>query len=305
MRARQRNSSCCARSRERSPEPSGLQNALVAGAAPRERTGYAMGLLQVAAGAGLALGPLIGGASADAFGYGAAFYVTALLLTVGGIVVVWGVRDPAEASHMPAEGGFRFFTQWRAILVTPGVVPTYALRFINQLGRMIILPVLPLLIRSLLTGAAGVHTFTGIVVGAASAAATFTGLSLGRLGDRIGHRRILVVCTLAAGGFFLPQAMVTEPWQLLTLYTLAGAGIGGIVPAISALLAGFTIHGREGAVYGLDNSVSSAARVLAPMVGVAVASWLGLRATFIATGLIYFTATVLALRALPPDAHGR
>ena len=50
----------------------GAGNALVAAAVPRTRTGYAMGLMQVAMGLGLGLGPVLGGVVADAFGYPAA-----------------------------------------------------------------------------------------------------------------------------------------------------------------------------------------------------------------------------------------
>ena len=64
----------------------GAHNALVAAVVPRERTGYAMGLLQVGLGIGVALGPLIGGLVADLFGYRATFYVTSLMLFVSGIL---------------------------------------------------------------------------------------------------------------------------------------------------------------------------------------------------------------------------
>jgi DHA1 family multidrug resistance protein-like MFS transporter len=53
-----------------------------------------MGLLQVGQGDGVALGPIIGGAVADRFGYAAAFYVTALLLLMGGLLVLFGVQEP-------------------------------------------------------------------------------------------------------------------------------------------------------------------------------------------------------------------
>ena len=43
-------------------------SALVVAAVPRERTGYAMGLLQVSLGVGLGVGPLIGGLAADTCG---------------------------------------------------------------------------------------------------------------------------------------------------------------------------------------------------------------------------------------------
>ena len=55
-------------------------NALVASSTPREQAGYGMGLLQVGQGAGVAIGPIIGGALADRFGYSAAFWLPGFLL---------------------------------------------------------------------------------------------------------------------------------------------------------------------------------------------------------------------------------
>jgi MFS transporter, DHA1 family, multidrug resistance protein len=278
----------------------GAANALVAGVVPRERMGYAMGLLQVASGAGLAVGPLIGGVTADAFGFHAAFYVTGAMLFIGGAVVLLGVQEHFTPPRAPGKTGFGFLSDCRTIFTSPNVSATYAMRFINQLSRMIIIPVLPLLIVSISANASKANTLTGVVVGAASAAATLAGLILGRIGDRIGHRKILVSCSIGAGLLFLPQAMVSSPWQLVVLHTMAGAAAGGIVPAISALLASYTRPGQEGAVYGLDNSVGSGARAVAPMLGVVIAALTGIRFVFAATGIIYLCAAVIALRVLTP-----
>lgn len=275
-------------------------NALVAGAVPRERVGYAMGLLQVASGVGLAVGPLIGGVAADMFGYRAAFYVTGAMLFAGGITVLFGVKEQFKPALAPAGGGLGFLFEWRSILATPNVPIAYAMRFINQLGRMILIPVLPLFILNLAMDASRVNTLTGLVVGSASAAATIAGLFLGKIGDQVGHRRILIFCSLGAGIFFLPQALVATPWQLLVLHTVAGAGIGGIVPSISAVLASSTRPGQEGAVYGLDNSVSSGARAIAPMLGVSIAAFIGVRSVFAATGVIYLFAAGMALKFIKP-----
>ena len=98
----------------------------------------------------------------------------------------------------------------------------------------------------------------------------------------------------------MPQSLVTSGWQLLVLQALVGVCMGGLIPAISALLARYTQEGEEGAVYGLDHSITSAARAVAPLVGAAVAAGFGLRATFVATALIYLMAAVLARFGLKP-----
>jgi DHA1 family multidrug resistance protein-like MFS transporter len=283
----------------------GAANALVASIVPRERCGYAMGLLQVGLGAGVGLGPIIGGAVADAYGYRAAFYVTAALLAIAGIIVAAGVQ---EHFVPPSEAGGRrpgVWGEWRHILSSPGIVATYALRFMDSLARMAFIPILPLFVLELLSEAARVNSFTGLVIGAAAAAAAVFAVFFGRLGDRTGHRRVVIACFLTGFASFLLQAWSYRSWQFLALQLLAGIAHGGIVTGVSALLARHTRCGEEGAVYGLDNSINSGARALAPMIGVFIAMWLGLRAVFGAVSLLYLTAGALAVWGLPRTAISR
>jgi DHA1 family multidrug resistance protein-like MFS transporter len=274
-------------------------NALVASQAPRDRTGYAMGLLQVGMGTGVAVGPLIGGAIADAYGYSAAFYVTAALLLLSGFMVLIGVEEDFKREESTTKKEDSLVAEWRRVISSQGVPITYGMRFLTQLGRMMILPIAPLFIASLLTDAEKLNTFTGLVIGSASATTTLSAGYLGRLGDRIGHRKVVISSTLAAAALFLPQSFITEAWHMFPLQALVGVALGGVIPAISALLARYTESGEEGAVYGLDNSINAGARALAPLAGAMVASWLGLRATFIATAAIFLLTSAVAARYLP------
>lgn len=273
-------------------------NALTASFVPRERTGYAMGLLQVGLWAGIAAGPLLGGIVADAFGFRAAFLITAVLLVIAGIVVTFAVKErftpPPEGVRRPS-----ILSDWRRVMALPGVAPAYATRFLNWLGPNMLLPVLPLYIASLLHGSDRISTFTGLVVGLSSAAGTVSALYLGRLGDRVGHRRVLLIGTLIAAFGFLPQAFVTEGWHLLLLQALTGAATGGMNPALSALLTRYSRAGDEGSVFGIDNSVNASARAAAPLLGAAVAAWFGLPSIFIVTALVLLGAAALVFRRLP------
>lgn len=280
-------------------------NALVAASVPRERTGYAMGLLQTALGTGVAAGPLIGGAAADAFGYGAAFYLTAGLLFLAGLLVAFGVKEEFEPLRALGDGDRGFLSQWRRILAQEGVVGGYSTRFLTTLGRMMIVPIAPLFIQSLMLDQPRLNTVTGLVIGTASATTTLSAVWLGRLSDRIGHRRILLPSILLAGLAYLPQSLVSSPWQLLVLQALMGVALGGVIPTISALLARYSHEGQEGAVYGLDNSVQAAARALAPLIGAGIALAFGLRATFMATGLLFIATGLLAVPHLPTPPRPR
>ena len=278
-------------------------NALVAAAVPRGRTGYAMGMLQVSLGVGLAVGPLIGGLAADTFGYSSAFFITAAMLVFAGFMVVFGVREEFEPLLSLTRSPLAFLKEWRAVVAGTGISLSYGMRFISQLGRMMVLPITPLFVQQLLVDQSRLNTFTGLVVAISSATLTLAAVYLGRLGDRIGQKRVLVGSMLMAGLFYLPQSFATEAWQLLVLMALVGVAMGGVIPAISALLARYSHEGSEGTVFGLDNSVRAGARAVAPLIGAAVALALGLRATFFASGLIFILGALLAGFRLPEPSH--
>ncbi len=274
-------------------------NALVASVTPREQAGYGMGLLQVGQGAGVALGPIIGGAVADRFGYAAAFYVTSLLLLLGGILVLVGVKESFERKPVAVKKGQGVLTAWREIFSFPGVAVAYFMQFLSQMGSNLLAPILPLFIPTVLGASEEINTFTGLVIGVTAAASTLSSFYFGRLGDRVGHRKILIASLAIAGILYFPQIFSQQGWHILVLQAMIGVASGGIVPSISALYARFTRPGLEGAVYGLDASISSGARSLAPMFGSAIAVWFSLRTAFPITGGILILAALTGMALLP------
>lgn len=276
-------------------------NALVASVTPREHAGYALGVLQVALWAGVAAGPLGGGLLADTFGYRTAFLTTGGILFLSALVILFGVDDDRERTRQQAqERHLSIWQEWRHLLSTPGILLVYALRFVVRLGQSMTAPVLPLLIQSLtITGAA---TATGGVTGSRSLMGTLGAGWLGRVGDRVGHRTVILAGGAIVGSMLILHVWAVSVWHILILQSLIGVALGGMTPALSALLAKYTTEGEEGAAYGLDNSVVAAARTVAPMLGAGVAASYGLRAPFLLGGLV-FLVFVLALASLLPRAR--
>ena len=293
----------------------GATTSMVAAAVPRERSGYAMGLMQTGLLSGVAVGPVIGGALEFAFGFRAAFLVTAGLLLAGGLLVSTLVREhfvPPE--RQPGERGLRGFAgALGAVLRTPLVAPLFAVRFLAWTGRSMIVPFLPLLVSGLMAGAATAGLVTGLAIGASSALGTVSSVLLGRLGDRIGHRPVALTCAALTVLAYAPLRFVSDPATLVALYALTGATIGGVLPTLSALLARVTDKGVAGKVYGLDNSVGAAARGVSPIVGgavvalvaggAAVPSTAAYASVFVAAAAC-FAAAAVALALLVPRAAG-
>lgn len=274
-------------------------NALVASTAPRERAGFAMGLLQTGLISGVAIGPMVGGVLADAVGYRFSFVITAVLLLISGILVYFGVTEQFTPVEKTQKKGRPFWQEWRDVWQTPNISIVYGLRFLSNLGQSLFTPFASLIIATLVVDGAKLNTLTGLTIGITAGAGTLTAVYLGRLGDRIGYRKVLMASAVAAGLLCLPQIWVTEAWQLLLLQGLTGAAAGGVIPSISALLSRYSRSSQSGSVYGLDNSIVSASRALAPLLGSFVVLGFNLQATFVATGLIYLLVAVTTAVLLP------
>ena len=221
-----------------------------------------------------------GGAVADLYGYNTVFFLTAAMLTLAGVMVAFGVQEKFD----PHEGKERrrspLLVEWGNMLAIPGVLVTFLMRFSTSLGRMMIVPIIPLFIQTLLVDLSRLNTLTGLVQGIASGATTLSAVFLGRLGDRVGYRKVLVTCMALLGGAYALQGFVSSWWQLLILQGAVGLVMSGVLASISALLATLAPEGRQGAVYGVDASIVSAANAVGPMLGASVAATAGLRAPF-------------------------
>ena len=279
--------------------------ALVATSAPRRRLGYALGMVQTAVFAGASAGPLFGGLAYDRIGPRATFELAAAMLFSGGVIVAFFARErfTRVAKHAmmdESENRWRRLQTSSAFLFTAAMLSMLAAIFVVRMIAMAMQPIIPLFVAQLSPDNPNVATVAGIVLGAAGFTSAFAAAYLGRLGDRIGHRRVLAVSLLAAGLVYLPMAVVRDPWQLAALQALMGVAAGGLIPSANALIAHLTPIERRGAIFGLTAAISAVGGFIGPLLGALLATSLGFRATFVAAG-----ALMLAVAAMVIWSQGR
>ena len=277
--------------------------ALVAGETPRERIGFALGTLQMGLFGGAAIGPLVGGILAERFGFQVPFLFTSAMLVLAGLLVTLAVREtyaPAADKRLDLNP-LKMARAWRGILRKRGVKTVYSLRFLNGFAQRSVMPIAPLFVAALISGAvvAGASSYAGLVLTVSAIAITAGSFVFGWLGDKWGYRNVLILTACMAMIFYIPQALVSNVYQLLILQALAGIAAGGVLSAPAAMLAKYTDLGDEGSVYGLDASVSSFANGMAPMTASVIAAMFGLRAVFAAVAIYYLLILLIGARLLP------
>ncbi|MFC2036967.1 MFS transporter [Chloroflexota bacterium] len=273
---------------------------LVASSAPRERSGYALGLLQTAVWTGVSVGPLLGGLVADTWGYRYAFWVTGGLLFLAGLTVWRFVEEdfqPLPRDTTSPESGFWYGI--RIVIRNRSLMSLFGVRLIVRTASRLLGPILPLFIQSLAPTTTRIASLTGLITGVSGATSAVGALTLGRASDRLGYRRVLLACSLTAAVLYVPQYFVTTPWQLLILQGTLGLVMSGVLASTSALLATLAPEGRQGAVYGVDTSVVSMANAVGPIIGASVAAIWGLRAPFLLAAGAFVLASGLTWVVVP------
>ncbi|MDT3682966.1 MAG: MFS transporter [Truepera sp.] len=272
--------------------------ALVAANAPRAKLGQAIGLMQVGQWAGIALGPLLGGAVADHAGFRASFLVTASVLLASGIIVQLGVHEAFSARPRPLLR-VGMLADFKRAAGKTGVLAIYRLRFLDGLGRSMLMPFIPFFVALLVLDEGRVASGTGLALAITAATGIATSLVLGRVGDRVGHKYVVVGCAFAAASFYMLYGLVDHFWQLVALQALTGGSIGGLLPSLSALLSQATDPADAGTIYGADSAISAAARAAAPLAGAVVMAWFGVRGLFVVTGCVFCLVAILAISSIP------
>ncbi|MCA9879152.1 MAG: MFS transporter [Thermomicrobiales bacterium] len=273
--------------------------ALVATSAPRHRMGYALGMVQTAVFAGAAGGPLLGGVIYDWVGPRVAFWLAGGMLFAGGVVVALFAREhftrTARAPLQDRAGRWQRLRASGAFLVSAAMLTLFAAIFVVRMIAMALQPIIPLFVEQLTPDNPNVATVAGIVLGAAGFTSALAAAYFGRLGDRIGHRRVLGASLVLSGLLYLPMAFVSNPWNLALLQGLLGVAAGGLIPSANALVTHLTPHDRRGAIFGITAALSGLGGFIGPLLGAILATAISFRATFIAAGALTLAIAVLVI----------
>lgn len=273
---------------------------LVASTTPRQRIGYALGLLQTAIFTGMSLGPLIGGVLADRVGYRPIFGVGSLLLFVAATLTLVLARETfvRPSRTVDNEGAHTSGPPLMAILLAGAVPAAVGMLFVLRLTTSAATPVLPLFVESLAGAGAPLGVLTGLAFGASGFGSAIASLTLGRAADRLGHRRVLIAAGGAMAALFVPLALVRAPWQLVVCYGLLGVAAGGITPSAQGIVADQTPLERRGVVFGVTSAVGSAGGFVGPFMGSLLATNASVRFVFLAGGAMTFGCTLWLARTL-------
>ncbi|HUN41159.1 MAG TPA: MFS transporter [Acetobacteraceae bacterium] len=276
--------------------------ALVATQVPEDRLGFALGWLSTGQLLGGLIGPVIGGVIADATGsYRIPFFFTSFLCATAALLAWRLVREnfAAPQGRRKRESTFRSL---RMVAASAGLLPLFLVLLFAQFSVRTVQPVVTLYVQQLVGNVPNLATLGGVAFSVTGLGDVVASPFLGKRSDRLGYRRVLLICLAGAALFSVPQAFAHSYWEFVIERFGVGMFIGGILPTANALVGRLAPPDQRGTVYGLTASATFLGNSLGPLTGGAVAASLGLRWVFLVTAGVLLTNLAWVAISVPRSA---
>ncbi|MDZ5722901.1 multidrug efflux MFS transporter, partial [Bacillus sp. SXabc123] len=266
--------------------------AMISAQTPKSSAGKTLGTLQMGQVSGSLFGPLLGGMLADRFGFTYTFFITSFVIFLSVLLVLFGVKEQPLAEKAAKRTSYSRKEVLSYIFHHPALWVMMLLTMLIQTGNFSIQPLLALYVNEL-HGPVNLAFFSGMAFSATGLGSLLLARKWGDLGDRYGHRRILIGLLLAASIFFIPQALASSLSVLLVFRFLFGMAMGGLLPCITAAIRVQAPGSIQGEVLGYNVSFRFLGNVLGPLLGGIISSHFTISAAFYVTAFLFFAGACL------------
>lgn len=266
--------------------------ALVASVTPIKRSGFALGMMQSAVYVGIAAGPLIGGMVADHYGYRMAFRAGAAIIFMAGLLVYFGAHENFIPPQKDEDNTLKFSD----LMLNKGFLFAVFILLAVRFANTIVNPSFPMVIKQLVTSPERLNSITGTVMAFGGVAGAVAAGLLGHTGDKIGHARLLVACSIGAAISAIAHAFVQSVFQLTLVHLCFGMAVSGVLPAVNTIIKRTTDQRHMGKAFGISSSISMAGLALGPLFGGFLASQYGIRAPFLAAGVFQVVVAFISTK---------
>ncbi|TBL81262.1 MFS transporter [Paenibacillus thalictri] len=248
---------------------------------PKEKMGFALGTLQSGSVGGSILGPLIGGLMAEWIGYRPIFYVTGVCLFGASLLALFFVKESFDAKKAVKQPKESIVKGFKELSKTPQLPSLYSVTLLIQFAMLSAMPLIPLFVQELHGQDKMLALYAGLVGSVTGFSNMIASPLLGKLSDKIGPEKVLSIALIGAALSFIPQAFVTNIWQLMASRFILGLFMGGMLPSVQTLIRRFTPNGKESRSFSYNSSALSLGNMLGPVIGGALSGWIGIKGIFL------------------------
>ena len=264
---------------------------LIASESPIERTGWALGLLASANLAGSLIGPLLGGYIADTVGIRNDFIIVGIIMSLAGLLAAVFIHEDYKPKANVEKLSISKLKE--QIPEFNSVIALCVASFIYAICIMSLQPVISVYIKGIVpSDTENLAFIAGAVFSAMGIAQLLSSSPLGKLVDKIGPRKVLVVSLIYVGILNIPQAYVSDVYQLAIIRFLQGFGLGGMLPALNTYLSSKTPREFTGQVFSYNQSCLFFGYFLGSVGGASLMAWLGFTTLFWVSGGLFIISAL-------------
>ena len=263
--------------------------ALIASQVPKDKSGYALGTLSSGVIAGTLTGPFVGGMIAEVFGIRNVFLMVGGFLFLAAILTIFFIKE--DFQPVPKEKALPTKELFTSVKYPYLLFNLFATSFVIQVAAQSVGPILALYIRDL-GQKENLLFVSGLIVSSMGLSSMMSSGVMGRLGDKVGNHRLLIVAQAYSALIYLLCANASTPLELGIYRFLFGLGTGALVPGINALLSRMTPKAGISRVFAFNQVFFYLGGVIGPLAGSVVAEQFGYHSVF------YATAACVALSCL-------
>ncbi|HEL1995879.1 TPA: multidrug efflux MFS transporter [Streptococcus suis] len=260
--------------------------ALIASQVPKDKTGYALGTLSTGAVAGNLIGPTLGGILAEMVGVHNVFLLVGLLYALVVVLTVFYIRE--DFVPVNKEDALSIRQVFEQVKDRQMLVGLFVTSMIIIAAAQAVVPILTLYVRHL--GQTDNLLFVaGFIISLPGMASLVTSGYLGKIGDRIGNHRLLLIALTYSLLINVFCVFAENPFQLGLLRFMYGFGTGALLPSVNSLLTKLTPKEGISRIFSYNQLFNNLGSVVGPMMGSAVAAHMGYDWVFyLSSGLVLF-----------------
>lgn len=256
---------------------------LVATQTPREHAGWALGTLSTGLVGGAMLGPLLGGYLVEIMGIRHIFFVTGVFGFIAFLITFFFVSEDFKPVLKAKEAKS---SVWKRISNPKVIWALFLTTFMLQFANLSIEPIVTVYVKQLLKNTTHIALIAGLVVAASGFANVLAAARIGKISDRVGPQKVLIVSLVIAATVFIPQAYVKNVWQLVFLRFAQGIATAGLLPSVNSLVKRLVPQEVVGRIYGYNQSAQYLGNIAGPVVGSQMAASFGFKYVFFSTGAL-------------------
>ncbi|MGL4990437.1 MAG: MFS transporter [Sarcina sp.] len=256
---------------------------LIATQTDKKHVGWALGVLSTATVSGSLIGPLLGGLLSEIFGIRYVFFIIGGVLMFVFLLTVLFVKEdftPIKTNNLSIK---KF---WQALPNKSIIMVLFLTGFLLRISLFSIEPMMTEYITGLAGNIKDVALISGLAFSITGLGSVIASPILGKLSDKIGTKKIILIAVIASAIIYIPQAFVTNVWQLTGLRLILGFATAAIAPGINTMIKRATKTEFTARTLGFNMTFQYVGMFIGSFVGGQVAAMFGIKYIFFITSIL-------------------